>query len=447
MAAAPGTEPLRIRTGEPRTLRAVPLLESVKGAVRRRLVARAGGIDLTQVHRVPDRLSWPLDRQQADPHPRVGELRATDPVSKLVTFLGMDVWLVTGDAEARTVLGDRTSYSTDVRPYYGKSGADGGDIGGLGFTDPPEHTRLRKLLTPEFTMRRLARLKPAIDAIIAQQLDETERAAAENDGVVDLVKTFAFPIPFLVICELLGLRDEDRETFRKLGSARFDVSFGGGAIMGAVGESREFLFSECGRQRTDPGPGLIGQIIREHGDEINDFDLGGLADGAFTGGLETSASMLALGTVVLLGRPELYAGMASDPTAVTPTVEELLRHLSVVQVAFPRFAKQDLVVGGHKIRKGSCVMVHLPAADRDPRTYPVGDGLDPSRATASHLAFGYGFHRCVGAELARMELRAAYPALARRFPDLTLDVPPDQLAYHAKSIVYGVESVPVRLHP
>jgi cytochrome P450 len=423
----------------------VPLLEAVKGAGRRRLVARAGGIDLTQVHRVPDRLSWPLDREQADPHPRVGEQRAKDPVSKLITFLGMDVWLVTGDQEGRTVLGDLTSYSTDVRPYYGKSGADGGDIGGLGFTDPPEHTRLRKLLTPEFTMRRLARLKPAIDAIIERQLDETERVAAENGGVVDLVETFAFPIPFLVICELLGLRDEDRETFRKLGSARFDVSTGGGAIMGAVGESREFLFAECGRQRTDPGPGLIGQIIREHGDEINDFDLGGLADGAFTGGLETSASMLALGTVVLLGRPELYAGMATDPGSVTPTVEELLRHLSVVQVAFPRFARHDVTVGGHKIRKGSCVMVHLPAADRDPRSYPVGDGLDPSRATSSHLAFGYGFHRCIGAELARMELRAAYPALARRFPHLTLDVPADQLAYHAKSIVYGVESVPVRL--
>ena len=236
----------------------------------------------------------------------------------------MDVWLVTGDAEVREVLGDLTSYSTDVRPYYGKSGADNGDIGGLGFTDPPEHTRLRKLLTPEFTMRRLARLKPAIDRIIEQQLDETERVAAENDGVVDLVKTFAFPIPFLVICELLGLRDEDRETFRQLGSARFDVSTGGGAIMGAVGASREFLFAECNRQRSAPGPGLIGQIIREHGDEINDFDLGGLADGAFTGGLETSASMLALGTVVLLGRPDLYAAMATDPTSVSPTVDELL---------------------------------------------------------------------------------------------------------------------------
>ncbi|MGC4108854.1 MAG: cytochrome P450 [Nocardioides sp.] len=423
----------------------MPLLEAVKGAVRRRLVARAGGIDLTQVHRVPDRMSWPLERRQVDPHPRLGELRAKDPVSKLITFLGMDIWLVTGDAEAREVLGDLTSYSTDVRPYYGKSGAEKGDIGGLGFTDPPEHTRLRKLLTPEFTMRRLARLKPAIDRIIDQQLDETQRVADANDGVVDLVQTFAFPIPFLVICELLGLRDEDRETVRRLGSARFDVSSGGGAIMGAVGASRDFLFRECERQRTDPGPGLIGQIIREHGDEINDFDLGGLADGAFTGGLETSASMLALGTVVLLGRPELYAGMADDPSSVVPTVEELLRHLSVVQVAFPRFAKEDVFVGGHRIRKGSCVMVHLPAADRDPRSYPAGDALDPSRATGSHLAFGYGFHRCVGAELARMELRAAYPALARRFPGLTLDVPADELAYHAKSIVYGVESVPVRL--
>ena len=189
--------------------------------------------------------------------------------------------------------------------------------------------------------------------------------------------------------------------------------------MGAVGESREFLFAECARQRTDPGPGLIGQIIREHGDEISDFDLGGLADGAFTGGLETSASMLALGTVVLLGRPELYAGLVTDPASVTPVVEELLRHLSVVQVAFPRFTKAETTVAGHRIRKGSCVLVHLPAVDRDPRAFPVGDGLDPSRASASHLAFGYGFHRCVGAELARMELRAAYPALARRFPDLS----------------------------
>jgi cytochrome P450 len=424
----------------------VPILEAVKGVVRRSLLSRAGGIDLTQLDKVPDRLTWPLDRVIADPVARVGEMRDKDPVARLITFLGMDIWLVTGDAEARSVLGDLTSYSTDIRPYYGKSGAAGGDIGGLGFPDPPEHTRLRKLLTPEFTMRRLARLKPAIDRIIETQLDETERVAAANDGIADLVQTFAFPIPFLVICELLGLRDEDRETVRKLGSARFDVTHGGQAVMGAVGASREFLFAECARQRTEPGPGLIGQIIREHGDEISDFDLGGLADGAFTGGLETSASMLALGTVVLLNNPELYSGLVTDPVSVTPVVEDLLRHLSVVQVAFPRFAKADIAVAGHRIKKGSCVLVHLPATDRDPRAYPAGDVLDPSRATASHLAFGYGFHRCVGAELARMELKAAYPALARRFPDLSLAIPAEDLPYHAKSIVYGVESVPVRLH-
>jgi cytochrome P450 len=424
----------------------VPLLDTVKGVVRRNLLARAGGIDLTQLDKVPDRLTWPLDRVVADPVPRMTALREKDPVSKLVSFLGMDIWLVTGDAEARKVLADRTSYSTDIRPYYGKSGAEDGDIGGLGFTNPPEHTRLRKLLTPEFTMRRLARLKPAIEGIIEGQLDETERVAAENDGVVDLVQTFAFPIPFLVICELLGLRDEDRETFRKLGSARFDVTHGGQAVMGAVGASRGFLFAECARQRTDPGPGLIGQIIREHGHEINDFDLGGLADGAFTGGLETSASMLALGTVVLLGRRDLYDGLVTDPVTVTPVVEELLRHLSVVQVAFPRFTSSEVTVAGHRIKKNSCVLVHLPAVDRDPRTYPAGDSLAPEHATGSHLAFGYGFHRCVGAELARMELRAAYPALARRFPELALAAPAEELAYHAKSIVYGVESVPVRPH-
>jgi len=319
-----------------------------------------------------------------------------------------------------------------------------GDIGGLGFTDPPEHTRQRKLLTPEFTMRRLARLKPGIDEIIAHQLDETEAAAAANGGVVDLAQTFAFPVPFRVICDLLGLPDEQREKFRELGTARFDVSQGGAGSIGAIGGSREFLLAETARQRHDPGPGLIGQIIREHGDEINDFDLGGLADGAFTGGLETSASMLALGTSVLLQNRELWKSMAEDPESVDDIVEELLRQLAVVQIAFPRFAKEDIVVGGKRIKKGSVMVIHLPTASRDPRSTP-GEGLCPMKESANHLAFGHGLHRCIGAELARMELRAAYPALAKRFPDMQLAVDPDDLEYHPKSLVYGLNALPVRL--
>ena len=343
------------------------VVAGVKKAVRERLIARSGGLDLTRLDKVPDALSWPLQRDVMDPSRRLSDYRDAAPVQKLASLLGLEVWLVTGDVESRHVLSDTTSYSTDIRPYMGKSGSStDGDIGGLGFTDPPDHTRLRRLLTPEFTMRRLQRLRPGVEAIIHKQLDEIEAAGATSD-TVDLVPTFGFPIPFLVICDLLGLPDEKRETFSKLATARFDVTGGGPGTVGAIGGSREFLLAEAARQRTNPGPGLIGQIIREHGDDITDFELGGLADGVFTGGLETSASMLALGTAVLLEDRELWNRLIADPTSAGPVVDELLRLLSVVQVAFPRFAKQDVVVGGQHISRGSVVLCSLPAANRDPR--------------------------------------------------------------------------------
>ena len=421
------------------------LVATVKKVVRDHLISRAGGIDLSRLDRVPETLAWPLRRDGVAPSARLSASRDHDPVQRLASLLGLEVWLVTGDEEARGVLADTTSYSTDIRPYMGRSGSlTDGDIGGLGFTDPPEHTRLRRLLTPEFTMRRLERLRPRIQAIVERQLDEVEQAG-EQGGVVDLVPTFAFPIPFLVICDLLGLPDERRERFASLATARFDISHGGPGALGAIGGSREFLLAEAARQRKDPGPGLIGQIIREHGETISDFDLGGLADGVFTGGLETSASMLALGTSVLLEERELWRGLQGDPASIGPVVEELLRVLSVVQVAFPRFLRHDVTVGGHLIRAGSVIVCSLPAANRDPRVTP-GDRLDLSHPHGSHLAFGYGFHRCVGAELAKMELKAAFPALAARFPQMRLAVAATDLDYRALSIVYGVEAVPVTLH-
>jgi cytochrome P450 len=420
------------------------LTSYLSAQVRRLVLARAGsgGIDLSQLAKVPDRLAWPLHRAGVDPVTRLGELRAEQPVAKLTSFLGMNVWLVTGDAEARQVLSDTSGYSNDIRPFMGSRGSTtDGDIGGLGFTDPPEHTRLRKLLTPEFTMRRLERLRPRIAEIVERQLDAME----EQGPVVDLVPSFAFPVPFLVICELLGLPDEERDTFRQLGSARFDVSSGGQGVFGAVSDSRRFLMEATRRQRSRPGDGLIGQIIGEYGDDISDFDLGGLADGVFTGGLETSASMLALGTAVLLEHPDEYRRVADDPTVVDRTVEELLRYLGVVQIAFPRFPKRDVELGGHHIARGDVVICHLAGANRDARLSPALDRFDPGRPPLSHLSFGHGFHRCVGAELARMELRAAFPALARRFPDLA--VAADRLDYRQQSIVFGVESLPVRLTP
>ena len=427
----------------------VGLVDAVVGRARSTvtdfLVKRTGGVDLTRVDKVPDRLSWPLTRHAFDPLPRLEALRDREPVSRLTSFLGITVWVVTGDAECREVLSDTTAFSNDIRPYVGKAGdATSGDIGGLGFTDPPEHSRLRRLLTPEFTMRRLERLRPRIADLVEAQIQAT-RDAADADGLVDLAETFAFPVPFLVICELLGLPDEERDRVRELTTARFDVTSGGTGVFGAVAGSREYLLDFTRRQRLDPGDGLIGQIIREHGDEINDFDLAGLADGAFTGGLETSASMLALGTALLLEHPEWFSRLADEPAVAEPVVEELLRYLSVVQIAFPRFAKQDMVVGGKRVKKGDVVICHLTAAGRDGRVTHDGQ-FDPTRAHVTrHLAFGHGFHRCVGAELARLELRIAYPALARAFPDLALATDVADLPYRSRSIVYGVDSLPVRL--
>jgi cytochrome P450 len=406
--------------------RATSLLRSV-------LLRTAGrrGIDLSRLDRIPDSLGWPLRRDGMLPSARLGALREAEPVSLLTSFMGMGVWLVTGTAEARDVLAETSAYSSDIRPYVGRRGA--ADIGGLGFTDPPDHTRLRRLLTPEFTRRRLELMGPRVEEIVADQLDSM--AVAGSDGTpVDLAAGFAFSVPFLVICELLGLPVEERETFRSLSSARFDVSQGGVGALGAISGSREFLIDATRRQRHQPGPGLIGRIIREHGNDIDDHELGGLADGVFTGGMETSAGMLALGAAVLLERRDVWAalGAGSDPQ---PVVEELLRHLSVVQVAFPRFARHDLVVGGRQVSKGDVVLVSIPGANHD-----GADSFDPYRPAAPHLAFGHGLHRCIGAELARLELGIAYPALARRFPELQLGGTP---VFRETSIVFGVDSLPV----
>lgn len=409
----------------------------------RRLLARASSHgSLADLALVPRSMRYPLQRTGLDPVPRLAVVRDAEPVTRLARFLGRSIWLVSGHRELLAVLADTTSYSNDIRPLVASDQA-GKDqyIGGLGFTDPPEHTRLRKLLTPEFTMHRLRRLDPRITEIVEQRLD----AMAERGPVVDLVEVFAFPIPFLVICELLGLPADELAGFQDLGSDRFDVSKGGVGAFGAVSESRQILIEAAAKLRSDPNDGLLGRIIAEQGDDISDLELGGLADGVFTGGYETTASTLALGTLLLLQDKKNYARLATDPLAVDRTVEEMLRYLTVVQIAFPRFARADMTLYGHRVKSGDVVVCSLSGANRDVRLGTGMEGFDPTRRPTPHIAFGYGFHRCVGAELARMELRAAFPALARRFPNLSLAVDPGELAFRDLSIVYAVDKLPVRV--
>jgi len=401
------------------------------------------GIDLSRISFIPEPTKVPLQRNGLDPVPQIAEIRATEPMHRLDLPFNFRAFLVTGYEESRRILTDRDSYSNDIRHmFHGDGPATSDDIGGLGFTDPPLHTRLRKIVTPEFTMRRLARLEPMISEIVDRQLDNL---ASEGSGA-DLAKHVAFPVPFQTICALLGLDYEDRDAFEKLGSARFDATNGGAAAFGAVSEQREFLFEAVAKQRKEPGPGLIGQILRDEGDTISDVDLAGLADGVFTGGFETTAGMIALGTIVLLRDPA-YADLIrkGDPDDVDRIVEELLRYLSVVQVAFPRFAKQDMMLFGQQLKAGDVVLASLSGANRDPGSAGERpDEFDPYRTPSSgHLAFGHGIHRCIGAELARMELRIALPRLFQRFPDLALAKPQEELSFRQLSFVYGVDELPV----
>ncbi len=387
---------------------------------------------------LPKSSLFPLQRHGLDPVKALGERRALDPISRIKLPFKFRVWLVSGYDEARAVLADPTGYSTDIRHMIGVRGAArSDDIGGLGFTDPPDHTRLRRLLTPEFTRRRLSRLQPRISEIVERQLDVVERQGPR----VDLHTAFCHPVPFLVIGELLGVT-YDSADFQRLGKARFDVTDGGPGALGAVSQSRDFLAAEVRRQRQDPGEGLIGQIIRDHGDEIDDHELAGLADGVLTGGFETTASMLALGLVLLMREPRHLALLRDHPDRVDQVVEEMLRYLSVVQMAFPRFAKTDHDLFGVHIQEGDVLLVSLSGANRDARLGAGMEEFDPTREPIGHLTFGHGLHRCVGSELARMELRTALPAIVSRFPDLRLAVPFEELEFHRLALVYGVDELP-----
>ncbi|GAA2628828.1 cytochrome P450 [Paractinoplanes durhamensis] len=415
------------------------------GWAARRFAGKAGSISFGgSLSMLPDSSLFPLFRDGLDPVAEVGTLREQEPVSRLPLPLGVRAWLVTGYEPVRAVLGSPDGFSNDFGRFAAQVGLDAGrEPGGLGMSDPPMHTRLRRLIMPEFTMHRLARLQPRIDAIVTERLD----AMSRSTGPVDLWQEFALPVPALTICELLGVPYADQALVQQFSTARFDLGDGAYAPLDAINESRAYLRGLVADQRRKPGDGLIGSLIRDHGDELDDQELAGLADGVLTGGLETSASMLALGALVLMTQPGLAAPLrrGESPDAL---VEELLRYLTVVQVAFPRFAVRDLEVAGASIKAGDMVMCSLSAADRDAVLGPGMDEIDAGRRTSrSHLAFGHGLHRCVGAELARMELRIAYPALVRRFPAMRPAIDPAELPMRRASIVFGLDALPVDLGP
>ncbi|MFJ2030228.1 cytochrome P450 [Streptosporangium sp. NPDC087985] len=386
-----------------------------------------------------------MRRAGFDPDPELGTLREEEGVRRISTPLGVDAWLVTRYEDVRAVLGDTERFSNTWPGSFRLPGAPWRSeeeiavlrAGNLLACDPPEHTRLRRMLTPEFTIRRMRRLEPRIMRIVEEHLDEMERAGSP----VDLVSSFALPIPSLVICELLGVPYADRKDFQRRTNRLLDVSAPVEERMAMQAESRAYMAELVARAQADPGEELLGMLVREHGDDLTTDELIGIGGLLLVAGHETTANMLGLGTLALLRHPDQLELLRKEPERIDAAVEELLRWLSILHASIVRTTTTEVELAGHTIGSGELVMCGLPVANRDPALLPNPEMLDLSRGAHGHVAFGHGVHHCLGAPLARMEMRIAFPALFQRFPELRVAEPDTH--FRSFHVVYGLASLQV----
>jgi cytochrome P450 len=388
-----------------------------------------------------------MRRDAFDPAPELGELRADAGVGTVVNAFGMQVFIVTRHDDVKAMLADHEHFSNARPPGFVVPGApdipaaeqESQRAGNLLGMDPPEHQRLRRMLTPEFTIRRIKRLEPRITQIVDEHLD----AMAAGGSPADLVEAFALPIPSLVICELLGVPYADRKGFQRRANKQLDLALPIPERLDLARESREYMLDLVRRARLAPGEDIIGMLVREHADELTDDELVGVASLLLLAGHETTSNMLGLGTLALLRHPDQLAAVRDEPDAIGPAVEELLRWLSIVHTSIPRITTTDVEVAGVPIPAGQLVFASLPAGNRDPEFVDTPEAFDIRRGAPGHLAFGHGVHHCLGAPLARMEMRIAWPALFRRFPDLALAEDFDHVAFREFHFIYGLRSLQV----
>ncbi|QFY10802.1 cytochrome P450 [Nonomuraea phyllanthi] len=379
------------------------------------------------------------------PPPELERHRATEPLTRLAFPDGHVGWLVTGYELARTILSDpRFTVRPDLRhPALPRANVRPGGVTGppapgwFANMDPPEHTRYRRLLTGQFTVRRMRLLEPRIAEIIHERLD----AMAAAGPPADLVQAFALPVPSLVICELLGVPYADHAFFEEQTVTIVDMDSTEAQAMTALENLAGYLRDLVARKRAEPADDLLSGLIGD----LDDEELTNIALVLLVAGHETTANMLALGTFALLRHPGQLAALRADDSLTGTAVEELMRYLTIIHLGGPgRAALRDVEVGGRLIREGETVILGLPAINRDPERFADPGVLRLDRADAGHhLAFGHGVHQCLGQQLARIELRIGYRALLERFPALRLAVPPDEVPLRESALVYGVWRLPV----
>src|SRR5689334_17500877 len=381
----------------------------------------------------------------SDPYSAHARLRARCPVAPVILPGGdAPAWLITGYAEARAALAD---------PRLRKSMPGWAPEPGSVFavleqhmlnSDPPDHGRLRRLVNKAFTARHIERLRPRISAITAGLLD-----ALPARSEVDLLASFAFPLPITVICELLGIPTSERDDFREWSTtvvsntATPDVMYAHATAM--VGYFRALLAAK----RREPTDDLLSALItaRDEEDSLSENELVSMAFLLLVAGHETTVNLIASGVLALLLNPAELARLRAEPELISGAVEELLRFVSPVNHTTFRCAAEPVEIGGVRISRGDPVLIALSGANRDPVRFGDPGRLDLGRDSAGHLAFGHGIHYCLGAPLARLEAEIAISALLSRFGSISLAVPAASLRWRPSTLIHGLESLPVRLAP
>ncbi|WP_020668159.1 cytochrome P450 [Amycolatopsis nigrescens] len=389
-------------------------------------------------------IAMPTARTAGCPFDPPAEYQRLPPLSPMRYPDGHAGWLVSEHATSRRVLSDpRFSHRPELRhaPIRDSNPGGRGQPAGPGWfplMDAPEHTRYRRLLTGWFTVRRMRLLEPRIAEITADHLD----AMAETGPPADLVPAFALPIPSLVICELLGVPYRDRAAFQERTALVVDMDRTPDEVADASAALVGYLGDLVRHKRRHPTDDLLGALAAESG--LTDDELAVIGVVMLVAGHETTANMIALGVFALLENPGQLTALRYGRTAAERAVDELLRYLTILQFGVHRAALEDVDLDGTMIHKGQTVTVALPAANRDPVTFPEPDVLRLDRDGARHhLAFGHGVHQCLGQQLARSELRIAYSGLFARFPALRLALPAAEIPLLANNMTYGVRRLPV----
>jgi cytochrome P450 len=392
--------------------------------------------------------AYPFARDGACPFAPPSEyerLRESEPVSKVRLHDGREAWLFTRYEDIREVLGNPASSAETLRegfPFLSPAETVSKRAQSFQRWDDPRHAERRRMLMPHFTIKRIEKMRPRVRGMIEHYYDRMVTAGPPTD----LVEALALAVPSTVACELLGVDYEDHAFFESRFAVRLDRSATADQVRKVTTELMEYVDrvvrSKYGKHNDD----LLGRFVNEHVETGDVTHEDAVADAVLLllAGHETTANMIALGTLVLLEHPGQLARVQRDKSLVPQAVEELLRYLTISQTMGVRMAKDDFDVAGCPVRSGDALIVPVAAANWDGSVFPNPEEFDVTRAEArGHVTFGYGTHGCLGQPLARMELAEVFSTVFDRLPGLRTEIPLDQVDFKSDAVFYGVRSLPV----